>query len=252
MQEAAEIYPQVLAYARTILRPGMTELELEGLLEGKARALGNGGYVRMRGFGSEFHFGAVTAGERATIPSSFDGPVVGQGLWPEQPAGASEAEIRTGEPIVVDTVNVVRGYQVDQTRMLAIGDLSEELKKAYALACEIEEILRRALVPGRTTGEVYDEVLTWVKENTPYSENFMGYGPSRVSFVGHGVGLELDELPTISRGAREVLVPGMVIAIEPKFVFPGVGVVGIEDTVVVADADGARFITKAPQEIIFA
>lgn len=251
LQEAAEIYPQVLEYAQTILRPGMTELELDGLLEGKARALGNGGYVRTRGFGSEFHFGAVTAGARAAVPSSFDGPAVGQGLWPEQPSGASEAEILAGEPIVVDTVNVVRGYQVDQTRILAMGDLSEELKKAYALACEIEEILCRNLVPGQTAGEVYDKIIAWVKENTPYSENFMGYGPSRVSFVGHGVGLELDELPTISRGAKEVLVPGMVIAVEPKFVFPGVGVVGIEDTVVVADAEGARYITKAPKEILF-
>lgn len=251
LQETAEIYPKVLQYAKTILHPGITELELDGLLEGKARALGNGGYVRTRGFGSEFHFGAVTAGARATIASAFDGPVVGQGLCPEQPGGASEAAIQAGEPIVVDTVNVVRGYQVDQTRILAIGDLSEELKAAYAAACEIEERLRLALVPGRVTGDVYEEALVWIKENTPYSENFMGYGYSRVSFVGHGVGLELDELPTISRGGKEVLVPGMVIAIEPKFVFPGVGVVGIEDTVVVSDAGGARYITKASREIIF-
>ncbi|MHB1654224.1 MAG: M24 family metallopeptidase [Desulfitobacteriaceae bacterium] len=250
LEEAAEIYPEVLEFAKTVLHPGMTELELDGLLEGKARILGNEGYVRTRGFGSEFHFGAITAGVRATVPSAFDGPVVGEGLCPEQPGGASASEIRVGEPIVVDTVSVRRGYQIDQTRILALGDLAPELKEAYEVACQIEESLRRAMIPGRLAGEIYNEILAWVKENTPYTDNFMGYGASRVSFVGHGVGLELDELPTVSRGSREILVPGMVIAIEPKFVFPGVGVVGIEDTVVVEGEEGARFLSKAPRELI--
>lgn len=250
LEETAEIYPQVLEYAKEILRPGMTELELDGLLEGKARALGNGGYIRTRGFGSEFHFGSVTAGVRATIPSSFDGPVVGEGLSPEQPIGASAAEIRPGEPIVFDIVTVVRGYQIDQTRILALGDLAPELKEAYQVVRDIEEMLRRALVPGRIAGDVYNEILAWIKDNTPYSENFMGTGAARVSFIGHGVGLELDELPTISRGAKEILVQGMVIAIEPKFVFPGLGVVGIEDTLVVEGPEGARYLSKAPREII--
>ncbi|KLU61502.1 putative peptidase [Peptococcaceae bacterium CEB3] len=249
LKEAAEIYPQLLIYARGVLRPGMTELELEGLLEGKARALGHGGFVRTRGFGSEFHFGAVTAGARAAVAGAFDGPVVGAGLSPEHPGGASVAGIAEGEPIIVDTVSVVRGYQIDQTRMFVLGRLSPELTEAYRVACEIEERLRRLLVPGRVAGQVYEEVLTWVKDNTPYAENFMGFAHSRVSFVGHGVGLELDELPTISRGAKDTLVPGMVIAIEPKFVFPGVGVVGIEDTVLVEGSAGASFLSKAPREL---
>lgn len=249
LQEAAQIHAQVFEYAKEVIRPGMSEAELEGLLEGKARALGHSGYVRTRAFGSEFHFGSVTAGARAAVPSYFDGPVVGQGISIENPIGASLAPIAAGEPLVFDMVMCWRGYQIDQTRTLAIGHLDRELREAYELACAIAEKVRLALVPGRIAGDIYQEIIDWVRQETAYAENFMGYGPGRVSFIGHGVGLELDELPTLSRGSQEVLLPGMVVAVEPKFVFPGVGVAGIEDTLVVEGASGARYLSVAPREL---
>ena len=248
--ESAQIQTLVLEYAKEVLHAGMTEVELEGLLLRKARLLGHGGNVRMRGFNSQFLIGAVTSGARAAGVSYFYGAVMGRGTSIAYPSGASMAPIQTGEPIVVDIAIVRHGYQIDQTRILSLGPLSEELSKAYEVARKIEEMIRRALVPGRVAGEVYEETLTWVRENTPYEENFMGYRKSRVSFVGHGVGLDLDELPTISKGSTEVLKPGMVVAIEPKFVFPGVGAVGIEDTVVVVDEMGAKYISTSPRELI--
>ena len=249
LETSAQIHALVLEYAKEVLHQGMTEVELEGLVEGKARALGHGGYVRMRGFDSEFHFCVITSGARAAVPSCFDGPVTGQGISIAHPNGATMAQIQTNEPIIVDMVTVVHGYQIDQTRILSLGPLSEELTKAYEVARQVEEKIRGALIPGRVTGEIYEEILTWVRENTPYERNFMGYGASQVRFVGHGVGLELDELPTISKGSKEVLKPGMVLAIEPKFVFPGVGVVGIEDTVVIEGEMGARYLSVSPREL---
>lgn len=250
LEESAEIHPQVIEFAKEIIYQGMTEVELEGLLESKARAVGHGGYVRMRGFNSEFHVGAITSGARATVAGSFDGPVTGEGISIAHPSGASLAKIEVGEPIVVDMVTTLHGYQIDQTRIVAIGGLSDELTRAYEISLEIEERIRRALIPGRVAGEIYEEILTWVRENTPYEQNFMGYGKSKVSFVGHGVGLELDELPTISKGSKVVIKPGMVVAIEPKFIFPGVGVVGIEDTVVVESEMGARYLSITSRELI--
>lgn len=250
LEESAQLHPKILEFAREVLKPGMTEVEFEGLLAGKARALGHGGHVRMRGFDSEFHVGAITAGARAAIPSHFDGPVTGPGVSIAHPSGASIAQIQRGEPIVVDMVTVVNGYQIDQTRILSLGPLNQELMKAYKTAQDIEEKLRQALVPGRVAGEVYEEIVGWVRENTPFEENFMGYGASRVRFVGHGVGLDLDELPTISKGSKQVLRAGMVVAIEPKFVFPGVGVVGIEDTLVIEGESGGRYLSITPREII--
>jgi len=250
LEESAQIFPLVLEFAKEVLNPGMTEVELEGLLEGKARALGHGGHVRMRGFDSEFHVGAITSGARAAACSCFDGPVTGQGISISHPNGAAMEPIQMGEPIVVDMVTVVHGYQIDQTRILSLGPLSEDLNRAYETARQVEEKIRSALIPGRIAGEIYEEILTWVHENTPYEDNFMGYGTSQVRFVGHGVGLELDELPTISKGSKEVLKTGMVVAIEPKFVFPNVGVVGIEDTVVIEAEMGARYLSLTPRELI--
>jgi len=250
LEESAQIHPKILEYAKEVLYEGITELELEGLLAGKARALGHGGYVRMRGFDSEFHVGEIISGARATVNSCFDGPVTGQGISIAHPSGASMSQIKLGEPIVVDMVTAVHGYLIDQTRILSLGPLSKELIQAYEVAREVEERIRLALIPGRIAGEIYEDILTWVRENTPYEDNFMGYGTSRVRFVGHGVGLELDELPTISKGSKEVLKTGMVIAIEPKFVFPGVGVVGIEDTLVVESEMGARYLSITPRELV--
>ena len=250
IEENAQIHTQVIEFAKEILYQGMTEVELEGLLESKARALGHGGYVRMRGFNSEFHLGAITSGARASVAGNFDGPVTGQGISIAHPSGASLAQIQMGEPIVVDMVTTVHGYQIDQTRIMSLGRLSDEMTRPYEIALELEERIRRALVPGKVTGEIHEETLTWVRKNTSYEENFMGYGKSRVSFVGHGVGLELDEFPTISKGSKVVLKPGMVVAIEPKFIFPGVGVVGIEDTVVVESEMGARYLSTTPRDLI--
>ena len=243
LAETAQIFPHVLDYAQGILRPGLTEIEFEALLEQKARFLGHEGHLRVRGFGSEFHFGALFSGLRAAVPGYFDGPMVGQGASIAFPMGASKAVIQEGEPIIVDLGIVVNGYQIDQTRIMALGYLSPELLEAHETALKVEERLRKALIPGKTAGEVYEEIVTWVKDNTPYEQNFMGFGQGRVRFVGHGIGLELDELPTISRSSKAVLVSGMVIAIEPKFVFPGIGAVGIEDTLVVEGVEGARYIS---------
>ena len=248
LEETAQVFSQLLVYAQEILRPGLTEVELEALLEQRARALGHEGHTRIRGFGSEFHFGAIIAGSRAEVSGCFDGPIVGQGDSIAHPQGASKAVILEGEPVVVDLVIAVNGYQIDQTRIMALGYLSPELLAAHEIALEVEERLRKALIPGRTSGEVYEEIVTWVRNNTPYEQNSMVFGQGRVSFVGHGIGLELDELPTISRGAKEVLVSGMVVAIEPKFVFPGIGAVGIEDTVVIEGDEGARYLCLAERK----
>ncbi len=250
LEENGRVYAQLLAYASTVLRPGMTEIELEGLLEAKARMLGHETMLRTRAFGFEFHFGGVVAGPQGAISGYFDGPVTGLGASYAHPLGPSHTPIQTGDMVMMDLVIAQEGYQVDATRMLVIGEPSQKMAEAYELSCEIQERARLALIPGRKTGDVYAELVDWVERETPYAGNFMGYGQNRVRFIGHGVGLELDELPTISKGAQEILAPGMTIAVEPKFIFPGEGAVGVEDTLVIAGEKGARFLTHAPKSIL--
>ena len=250
IEKACSIYSKMLENVSAILRPGMTEVELESLLGVKSRMLGHEPIVRLRSFCAEIHFGGVTAGARAAVPTNFDGPTGGLGPSWAYPIGPSHCLIQTGEPIVMDFALTFNGYLADVTRMLVIGELSEKFQHAYETSLEIEERIRRALIPGRTAGEVYDEILAWVQKETPFAENFMGFGPAKVRFVGHGIGLELDELPIICQGAREVLQPGMTIAIEPKFFFPGEGVVGVEDDVVIEGERGARYLSSPSREVV--
>ncbi|WP_018307347.1 M24 family metallopeptidase [Desulfitobacterium hafniense] len=250
LEENGRVYAQLLAYASTVLRSGMTEIELEGLLEAKARMLGHETMLRTRAFGFEFHFGGVVAGPQGAISGYFDGPVTGLGASYAHPLGPSHSPIQAGDMVMMDLVIAQEGYQADATRMLVIGEPSQKMAEAYQLSCEIQERARLALIPGRKTGDVYAELVDWVERETPYAENFMGYGQNRVRFIGHGVGLELDELPTISKGAQEILAPGMTIAVEPKFIFPGEGAVGVEDTLVIEGEKGARFLTHAPKSIL--
>lgn len=250
IEKAGEIYLELLENVSTLLRPAMTEVELESHLEVKARMLGHEPMIRLRSFGGELHFGGVTAGARAAIPTYFDGPIGGLGPSCAHPMGPSRTPIQIGEAIVMDFALVFNGYHADVTRMLVIGDLPAKFQDAYETAVVVEERIRQALVPGRTAGEVYDEILAWVEKETPFAENFMGFGSTRVRFIGHGIGLELDELPIIALGAREVLQSGMTIAIEPKFVFPGEGAVGIEDDLVIDGEKGARYLCSPPREIV--
>ncbi|MDR3270867.1 MAG: Xaa-Pro peptidase family protein, partial [Peptococcaceae bacterium] len=233
LTEAGAIYEQVWRFARDHIQVGMSEIEADSLLKAKARSLGHSGYVRMRAFGEESEGCIIAAGAFAAAGGSFDGPASGYGPMLEVPMGSSRHKIAAGEPLMIDMAVCNRGYHLDQTRILFMGEPAGEMRLAYQCSCEALERLRRALVPGRVTGDIYAEILTWVEKETPFADYFMGSPSSQVSFVGHGVGLEIDELPTISRGAKEVLAVGMVLALEPKFIFPETGVIGIEDSVVV-------------------
>ncbi len=250
LTDCAQVAAKVFKQGAEILHPGITEVEFEAELERFALIAGHEGYVRVRGFGTEFHVGGVFAGTRGAVPGRFDGPVVGQGVSVSYPQGATRSKIQAGEPVLVDLVIVVNGYQIDQTRMFAIDYLPSELWEAYQKSVQLEEKIRQTILPGRVTGQIYDEVIDWVQQNTAYADNFMGCGSSRVSFVGHGVGLELDELPTISYGSKSVLEPNMVLAVEPKFVFPALGAVGIEDMFVVEGGEGARCLSLGDKEVI--
>lgn len=228
MKKAAQISESVFNHARTVIREGMTEVELAGQLEYHARTMGHQGAVRMRGFNQELYFGHIMAGESASVVSFFDGPTGGSGLNPSFPQGAGAALIRKDEPILVDFVSVLGGYMVDQTRIFCLGELPLHLHEAYRQAVNIRNALA-AVGKAGTPGSLLYEKAEEMALEAGLANHFMGY-VEKVSFVGHGVGLELDELPVIARGLDLTLEEGMVFALEPKFVFPGEGTVGIEDT----------------------
>jgi Xaa-Pro aminopeptidase len=148
----------------------------------------------------------------------------------------------------VDISTVVEGYIIDQTRMAVIGELDSDLERAYHVAVEIIREVEKLGRPGASWQSLYLRALE-MAESAGLKEHFMGYGKDQVKFLGHGVGLELDELPVLAKGFDQPLETGMVIAIEPKFTFPGRGVIGIENTYLVTE-EGLKALTIASEEIV--
>ena len=228
IRQASRLSDQLAAFVPRVLEPGMPEIELAGLIEAEARRLGHQGMIRMRGWNSSLFYGHIMGGASAAVSSSPASPTGGVGTTPVFPQGSSFAPIRAGEPVLMDMAFGFRGYLSDHTRVYAIESLSDDLLAAHDAMLEIQELVKTITRPGMTAGSVYDLAAERVAE-LGYADNFMGAGDGRVSFVGHGVGIELDEYPVLARGQKMVLKEGMVVAVEPKAIFPGRGVVGIEN-----------------------
>jgi Xaa-Pro dipeptidase len=245
VRAAAEMLAQVPDWVARHARPGMPERELSAELERELRLAGHQGVVRFRGFNQELFYGSVLAGPSAAVPGATETPIVGPGPNVSVSKGASARPIERGEPIVVDLCGSHEGYLADQTRTFSLGPLGPRFHEAYEAAREILHGVAEEARPGVTGAELYERAV----ELAAGRDGFMGAGEERVSFVGHGFGLEIDELPLLARGWSEPLAEGMVFALEPKFVFPGEGAVGIENSYVVGPA-GADAVTTATEDLL--
>lgn len=247
MRGAARIAETTFDAAGQFVVDGITELALAGKVEAVARGGGHQGLVKFRLWNNEMFYGHLMAGKSAAQPSYLASPTGGTGISPAFPQGASLHKIRRGEPILFDYVFVWDGYIVDQTRIFALGFLPDKLLRAHEAMIEIQEAIARAAKPGVTGGEIY-QLAANLAEQKGYAENLGGIGKDRVTFVGHGVGLELDEYPFLAKGQAMPLEAGMVIAVEPKVTFPNVGTVGIENTYVVTE-HGAKRLTRGSDSV---
>jgi len=248
MRRAAELSDQVAEWVPNILRKGITELELAGLVEAEARRLGHQGIIRMRLWGGEMFYGHLLSGPTGAVPSYLSSPTGGTGASPAIAQGPSYKTIQRHEPVMVDYIFAYNGYLSDHTRIYSLGALPQQLMEAHAAMLEVQQMIKKVAQPGVASGEIFDQALAKTKE-LGYEDHFMGAGGERVRFVGHGLGLEVDEFPFLAAGQKLELQPGMTIALEPKLIFPGKGVVGIENTHVVTP-DGLDSLSKYPDDIV--
>jgi Xaa-Pro aminopeptidase len=232
---------------KELLVTGKTEITLAAELEGYARTLGHQGIVRMRMWGGELFYGHIMAGPDAAAPSYLASPTGGKGVSALIGQGAGFKKIEAHEPVLVDYVFGLDGYLSDHARIFSIGNLPDKLLAAHEAMLEIQEAIKHMAKPGVITGDLYDYMVSQAKEKG-YEEYFMGVGGRRIRFTGHGIGLELDEFPFIAKGQKLPLASGMIIALEPKTIFPGIGVVGIENTHLVTEK-GLESLTKYPDKI---
>ncbi|WP_298273181.1 Xaa-Pro peptidase family protein [Geobacter sp.] len=248
MRESGARLCDVFRQVPQFLKVGMRELDLSAEFECRLRKVGNEGFVRMRAFNQEFFQGlalSATAGE----PGHFDGAVTGRGLSTAWPQGASTETIQPDTPVFLDYAGVFNGYIVDMTRIFVIGTLAPELRHAFGTAIAIQRYLAENLKPGAICEELFLKSAE-MAEQAGLGRNYMGPPGENARFVGHGVGLELDEFPVLAQGFKVPLQAGQTIAIEPKFVLPGKGVIGIENTFAVSEKGGVK-ITDLTDDVVY-
>lgn len=238
------------AFAETpkFIRQGMRELDFAAEFEYLLRKSGLGGFLRIRGFNQEIT-GIVAAGENAAAPGCFDGPVTGKGFTNSAPYGPSREIIKKNVPVIIDYGGSFDGYIADMTRIFCFGRLDPEIVGAFKVSLAIQSWVVENLKPGAVCEDLFSGA-SRMAADAGIADNFMGYPGELSKFVGHGVGLELDELPVLAQKFKTPIQEGNVIAIEPKFIFPAKGAIGIENTFAVTER-GSEKLTALPDEIVY-
>lgn len=243
MEKAGAIHRRVLEdLVPHILREGMTEADLSGELYRLMVQEGHQGIARFAMLDTEIVVAQLGFGESSLYPTNFDGPGGNRGLNAAVPGlGSRERKLQKGDLVFVDMGLGVNGYHSDKTMTYMFGkQLSEEVQSIHKQCVKIQNQVAAMLKPGNTPENIYETIMDALSPE--FKENFMGFGDRTVKFLGHGIGLTVDELPVLAKGFKTPLEENMVFAVEPKKGIDGVGMVGIENTFVVTPA-GGRCIT---------
>lgn len=209
-------------------RPGMRDIELQIEIEKRMRVHGSLGYFRAFGSNTDIFMGSLLAGENAGEPSPFDFALGGTGMHASGPLGANGTLLEEGTTVMADMSGNYTAYQTDMTRVFSIGKLPDRAYRVHRVALEIQARMERTAKPGVPCAELYRDALAMAGQEG-LEDCFMGTR-FQAKFVGHGVGLEINELPVLTTRSKDILQPGMTFAFEPKFVLAGIGAVGIENT----------------------
>lgn len=240
---AARTIDRVFGFCEETAQPEMTEVELSSRLDSWLLQNGHDGFITTHAFGSMMpQYSYVISSTAAAMNTTFT-PVSSTGLSLKYPYGPSRTRIGRGRPFLVDACGNCRGYISDTTRTFVCGSFDKAARDQLDALNQLRTLISRGLGPGVNLGELYGHVLELARE-LGIEEYFMGVGPDKVAFLGHGVGLELDDLPVFHARGPELLV-GNTLACEPKLIIPGRRVLGIEDTYAVTRS-GSRRLSKAP------
>lgn len=233
-----------------LLREGVSEAEFGCDLFSLMVRVGHQGIVRFGMFGVDIAVGQIGFGENSLYATSFDGPGGCLGIAPAAPVlGSRDRKLRKGDLVFVDIGFAVDGYHTDKTMVYMFGrPLPDEVVAIHTRCVEIQHQLAERIKHGAIPSQIYSGILDGL--DPEFLRNFMGFGNRRANFLGHGVGLQIDELPVLAEGFDEPLAEGMVLALEPKKGIPGVGMAGIEDTFVVTPQGGTSITGTHPGVIL--
>ncbi len=239
MRESGEIHRRILEErVPSLLREGVSEAEFAAELYVVMMEEGHHGLARMAMFQTEIILGNICFGESSIYPTYFNGPGGNLGLCPAVPLfGSRERKLRKGDLVFIDIGCGVEGYHTDKTMTYVFGgSLSEEVVSQHQQCVDIQNRVAARLKPGEIPSKIFADTMNSLKPD--FLENFMGFGERRVKFLGHGIGLAIDEIPVIAEGFDLPMEEGMAFALEPKKGVKDIGMVGIENTFLVTSAGG--------------
>ncbi len=243
MRKSGDLHRYILEErGPALLKEGMSEVDLAGALYAEMLQAGHHGVIRVSMFDTELAIGHIAFGESSLYPTSFNGPGGNYGMGPAVPLlGNRNRKLAKGDLVFLDIGFGVEGYHTDKTLNYMFGRKPEKQVLREHLACvDIQNRLAEEIRPGAVPSVIYEKIMDSLSPE--FLRNFMGYGTRQVKFLGHGVGLVIDETPVIAKGFDSPLEENMVLALEPKKGIEHVGMVGIENTFLVTP-DGGRCIT---------
>ena len=234
------------------LHAGISELEISHKISELFFSEGHGGILRMENYGEEVFLGHISVGDSANYPSVFNGPVGLRGVHPATPyMGSSEVKWTADKPLIIDNGFTLAGYITDKTQVYSLdntNNLPVSAMKAHNFCIDLQAQIAELLRPGALPSEIWGHCLEKVARSE-WIDGFMGSGKNKVFFIGHGIGLAIDEYPVLAKGFDLPLEEGMTLAIEPKIGIPGFGMVGVENTFEVT-TDGGKCLTGEKFDII--
>ncbi len=248
VKKSGEIISHVFEKAKSVIKEGMREVDIAAILESEGRMHGHQGFLRMRGLNQEMMNIYITHGFSGTVVSGFDVPISGAGVTHAIAQGPSVNKVQRNIPLLIDYGGGYNGYITDETRAFVVGELKGIFIRAHEVAREIIEETMSFAKEGVNAPEIFRKALYRAKREK-LEEYFMGYGEGKVGFIGHGLGLEINELPVITPRHDVVLKEGMVFAFEPKFIFPNEGAIGIEVDFIVRQNYLER-VTDTPIDVV--
>lgn len=239
MREAGRLHAEVLEEVMPArLREGMSEAELCGEVYLELLRRGSMGICRYNQAAGEDVGGYCGFGENANAGLAFDGPDGCAGTCiAMQAIGSPVRQLRKGDLVLMDIPAGLLGYHTDKSVVYYYGSLADDpdaalIREAYGLCASIETWAAAQLKTGAIPEEIYLQAAAMVPDK--FQKGFMGGG----KFLGHSIGLTMDEAPVLAKSFREPLEAGMLFAIEPKIMLDGIGIVGTENTYLVTDAGG--------------
>ncbi len=232
---------------KNYIQPGLKEVDIFIKAEEILQKNGHQGFMRMRGFNQEMFFGHIISGKESLQNTYLDAPTSGKGLYPSFPQGSSTRVLQNNDILSVDLVGCFNGYHSDETRPFSLGKIDKDFEKGFKCMLQIHNEVVNFIKPGILPEEAYFKALDTAKK-LGVEDSFMG-SQHKVKFIGHGIGLEVDEPPFLAAGFKKPFAESMVFAVEPKIFIQNKGVIGIENTFIVTK-NGCEKLTLSPDEII--